>query len=621
MHTGWVRFFNDVQFPHMVIRYFSFMLCFSHFADPFNLDHNLGAGVTRKMASYIQTTFIKGRERFGFPCYGLPMELYQRYFFDVYFLTDGYEAPSDRNCRVCGKIGHIAKDCPHSKSNRRAEQKKEEEERKVNQAEPGEKDDMGRKPLNAGPSRPRSASIPNKQGQNKSADNRTPLPTEQPAKVPSRQEASVTSLCRSQPDSQFVSSPVKGQNNELRDNNLENPFGMPSPQVSQAMLQVQTLQTSLTNVNTVKTQQGESTFDPDRTQMQPSQPNVPLSVITNETSHNPTALPSPRSSPSGNQTIVAASTMQTTSGVSPSYAEGASPRLHHPQNMNPPPGFNIPDGTRQVPLASSSGSHHSMSPSPPVRISPGNPMTVNTPPWPQTGMFSPQSGYFVGSPSQQEMWLMQRGMMMFGPQSPLVRPIVPYPLTPERQAQTQFQQFRGPPDNLPMQHTGSPVHGQQPLAEHNHQRFLHNPPSISRNVMWPVGIGSPPPVSSGQQFQGPLPPPGSPQHIMHPHLSHGNSPSAPTASVRSPQHMTHGILHRVVGSPQQIHQQVHFPHSPGMPTLLGSPPQQMPQQSAPHQPAIGAAPQDVPQQLVPHQPALGTHMVSSPYWPYWFYCY
>ena len=107
-------------------------------------------------------------------------------------------------------------------------------------------------------------------------------------------------------------------------------------------------------------------------------------------------MPSPRSSLSGNQTIVAASTMQTTSGVSPSHAEGASPRLHHPQNMNPPPGFNIPDGTRQVLLASSSGSHHtmsdSMSQSPPVRISPGNPMTVNTPPWQQTGMFSPQSG-------------------------------------------------------------------------------------------------------------------------------------------------------------------------------------------------------------------------------------
>lgn len=619
------------------------MLCFSHFADPFNLDHNLGAGVTRKMGSYIQTTFIRGRERFGIPFYGLPVELYQSYFFDVYFLTDGHEVPADRNCRVCGKIGHIAKDCPHSKSNRRAEQKKEEEERKANQAEPGEKDDLSRKPFNAGPSRPRSASTPNKQGQNKSADNRTPLPTEQPMKIPSRQEASLTSLPRSQPDSDFVSPPVtEGQTDERRDDNSVNSCGMPSPQVSQAMSQVHTLQTSLTNVNAVTAQQGESTIDPNRTQMQPPQANVSLSIITNETGRSPTAMPSPRSSISGNQTNVAASTIQTTSGVSPSHAQGASPLLNHPQNMNPPPGFNIPDGTRQVPHTSSSGSPHtmadSMSPSPPVNILPtprfeGNPITLNTPPRHQPGMFSPQGGYFVGSPSQHEMWLMQHGMMMLGHHSPLVRPIVPYPLTPELQVQAQIQQFRGPTDNLPIQHTGSPVHGQQPLVEHNHQRFLQNPPSISRNVMWPVGRDSPPPVSREQQFQGPLLPPyvsssgmpalptGSPQHIMHPYLSHGNSPSVPPANAGSPQYMAHGNPHRVAGSPQQIPRHIHFPHSPGMPPILGSPPQHMLRQPAPHQSATGSAPQDVPPQPLPQQPAFGTHMVSSPYWPYWFYGY
>lgn len=65
--------------------------------DPFNLDHNLGAGVTKKMANYILTTFIRGRERFGIPRCDIPKELLQRHFSDVYYLTDGFEAPSDRN--------------------------------------------------------------------------------------------------------------------------------------------------------------------------------------------------------------------------------------------------------------------------------------------------------------------------------------------------------------------------------------------------------------------------------------------------------------------------------------------------------------------------------------------
>ena len=34
---------------------------------------------------------------------------------DAYSLTGGEAPPNDRCCRVCGKIGHFLKDCPHRK--------------------------------------------------------------------------------------------------------------------------------------------------------------------------------------------------------------------------------------------------------------------------------------------------------------------------------------------------------------------------------------------------------------------------------------------------------------------------------------------------------------------------
>ncbi|XP_068726733.1 terminal uridylyltransferase 4-like isoform X2 [Montipora capricornis] len=181
--------------------------------DPFNLDHNLGAGVTRKMATYIMTAFIKGRERFGFPRYDIPIAFAQQYFFDVYFLTDGYEAPNDRNCRVCGKIGHIAKDCPRSKSNKRAERlKEEEEERKARQVEPTETPVLSSKPFSAGPSRERSASTPPRQGQDNNTVNRTPQPTgQQSTNVPPLPQAGVNDISSSEPGPQFVPSPLKGE--------------------------------------------------------------------------------------------------------------------------------------------------------------------------------------------------------------------------------------------------------------------------------------------------------------------------------------------------------------------------------------------------------------------------
>ncbi|XP_072275752.1 terminal uridylyltransferase 4 isoform X2 [Pyxicephalus adspersus] len=79
--------------------------------DPFDLNHNLGAGVSRKMTNFIMKAFINGRKLFGYPYYP-PFGHEAEYFFDSKNLTNGELAPNDRCCRVCGKIGHYMKDCP-----------------------------------------------------------------------------------------------------------------------------------------------------------------------------------------------------------------------------------------------------------------------------------------------------------------------------------------------------------------------------------------------------------------------------------------------------------------------------------------------------------------------------
>ncbi|XP_074525607.1 terminal uridylyltransferase 7 [Halichoeres trimaculatus] len=88
--------------------------------DPFDLNHNLGAGLSRKMTNFIMKAFINGRTVFGTPVrafppvYPSPME----YFFDPEVLTEGEVAPNDRCCRICGKIGHFMKDCPMRKKSK-----------------------------------------------------------------------------------------------------------------------------------------------------------------------------------------------------------------------------------------------------------------------------------------------------------------------------------------------------------------------------------------------------------------------------------------------------------------------------------------------------------------------
>lgn len=82
--------------------------------DPFDLNHNLGAGLSRRMTNFIMKAFINGRRVFGTPVRSWP-PVYpseMEYFFDPDVLTEGEVAPNDRCCRVCGKIGHFLKDCP-----------------------------------------------------------------------------------------------------------------------------------------------------------------------------------------------------------------------------------------------------------------------------------------------------------------------------------------------------------------------------------------------------------------------------------------------------------------------------------------------------------------------------
>ncbi|XP_061116919.1 terminal uridylyltransferase 7 [Conger conger] len=82
--------------------------------DPFDLNHNLGAGLSRRMTNFIMKAFINGRRVFGSPVKGFPPEYpsIMEYFFDPEVLTEGELAPNDRCCRICGKIGHFMKDCP-----------------------------------------------------------------------------------------------------------------------------------------------------------------------------------------------------------------------------------------------------------------------------------------------------------------------------------------------------------------------------------------------------------------------------------------------------------------------------------------------------------------------------
>ena len=102
--------------------------------DPFELSHNLGTGLSRKMWLYIKRAFIRGRQHFGFPLTKLPAGLknIQEHFFDSRQLTVG-PPPQERNrtCFQCGRVGHIRDNCPTKKERNVKERTKSLSDKKV----------------------------------------------------------------------------------------------------------------------------------------------------------------------------------------------------------------------------------------------------------------------------------------------------------------------------------------------------------------------------------------------------------------------------------------------------------------------------------------------------------
>lgn len=90
--------------------------------DPFLHKHNLGQGLDNRMATFIKSCFILGRNHFGNSLLDPScrqrkvIELCTR-LFDKKLITNG-PLPSGRGCRICHKVAHKLRDCPLRKVQR-----------------------------------------------------------------------------------------------------------------------------------------------------------------------------------------------------------------------------------------------------------------------------------------------------------------------------------------------------------------------------------------------------------------------------------------------------------------------------------------------------------------------
>eukprot|EP00092_Neocalanus_flemingeri_P032761 GFUD01035632.1.p1 GENE.GFUD01035632.1~~GFUD01035632.1.p1 ORF type:complete len:1660 (-),score=542.26 GFUD01035632.1:232-5211(-) len=155
--------------------------------DPFELSHNLGAGISRKMNLYIKKAFINGRKLFGTPFKQNPpgYRTIQDYFFDPELLTDG-APPNDRGCRACGKIGHLVADCPRKKAaDQRKKQAKERQRSLSEQPDVGKQD---RQPGGEGQNRNRTRSEIPEAGKNEQREAKGPTPSKIEAQQTTKEE-------------------------------------------------------------------------------------------------------------------------------------------------------------------------------------------------------------------------------------------------------------------------------------------------------------------------------------------------------------------------------------------------------------------------------------------------